>query len=366
MKQQIIIRGAAIVIAGVAASTYAAQNLLNRSPATPPASSAQVTAEPSEVLGAGLVSAGQNTLSKRDSGAEQAEALPGLEQGLTASSPVTDTMMIGDQFAALQDDAPPRDPVVGTDLTNQIARVETDSTGSGEHCAPQLSAIAGIDALIKLKLDAPCHQNERVVVSHGDLAFSGQTSQDGVFSSYLPALAREAKVDVFLSDDLYLQTSVTVEGVEDHLRVILQWSGDGAFGLHAYHDGADFGGEGHIHASRPFDPNHDEAFLISLGTQHGPEPMLAEVYSIPTNLAAHSRVEVEMRYSDRLCGRDLSAYVLQAGSDVDGDVKEITFAAPDCPADTGSLIMPLSLVAPKHLTLSAEHATEHAPGEDYR
>ncbi len=355
MKKQIIIRSAAIVIAGIAASTYAAQNFLNKPTPAPAGSSARVTAQPEQVLGAGLVSSGtQVKLEQRANGAKTPELPTDLAQGLTTGHSMAEA---DDRLAALQDEASPGTRRPGTDFAPEMARLEPGATETGESCTPQLTATAGVDALIELRLSAPCYPDERLVISHGDLAFSGYTSPDGHFSSYLPALAREAKIDVFLSDDQFLNAAVTVEGVEEHLRIILQWSGSADFSLHAYHDGADFGSDGHIHASRPFDPNHDAAFLISLGESQGPEPMLAEIYSIPAEHALRARVEVEMRYTELLCGRDMSAYLLQTGPGTDAKVREMTFSVPDCPTETGILVMPLTLEAPRHATLMHDSPT---------
>jgi hypothetical protein len=61
-----------------------------------------------------------------------------------------------------------------------------------------------------------------------------------------------------------------------------------------------------------------------------------------------------MRYSAAQCGRDLSAYVLQTGPGADGDIKELVFAIPECPAQDGSLVMALPLQAPRHASLSLD------------
>lgn len=349
MEKQTIIRGAAIVIAGIAASTYAAQNLLYSSPSQSAGYDASVTAQPTQILGAGLVSGGgQLKIEGQTSGAEMASDAPASE-GEDGSPVVMAALSSGNPQSALP---------AGEDFAPKLARAEagaeTGALGAVQDCTPQLVAAASVDALIELQLTAPCHRNERVVVSHGDLAFSGFTSSEGRFNSYLPALAADAKIDVFLSDDQFLQASVAVESVERHLRVALQWSGDSSFSLHAYHDGAAFGSEGHLNASRPFDPNQDEAFLIALGAAHGLEPMRAEIYSIPAELASIARLEVEMRYSAAQCGRDLSAYVLQTGPGADDDIKELVFAVPECPAQEGSLVMPLPFEAPRHASLNLD------------
>lgn len=349
MEKQTLIRGAAIVIAGIAASTYAAQNMLSTSPAEKPVSNAGLTDKPDHLLGAGLVaSSGKRDIESRTTGAKLSDSPTDLKAGLSAEDYAKDDAK---RMAALQDDGLQPEAQAVDESTPQLARAEPGTLDQGMDCTPRLEAAASVDALIELQLNAPCHQSERVVVSHGDLAFSGYTSHEGRFRSYLPAMASDAKIDVFLSDDQFLQAEVAVESVEEHLRFVLQWSGEADFGLHAYHNGAQFGDDGHLHASRPFDPEIDEAFLITLGTANGPEPLRAEVYSIPADQASMARLEIEMRYVSADCGQDKAAYLLQAGPGADAEVKEIVFALPECPAEDGSLVMPIPLDPPRHAAL---------------
>ena len=104
---------------------------------------------------------------------------------------------------------------------------------------------------------------------------------------------------MFLAEDIYLQAAASVPEADDHVRVALQWSGEASFALHAYHDGASHGENGHVHALRPFDPNLEESFLISLGESGGPEPMVAEIYSVPVTFVENSRLEIEFQFNEQ-------------------------------------------------------------------
>lgn len=345
MDKKILIRGAAIACAGIAVSTFAAQHLLNK----PPTGSAQVSRpaandQPQQILGAGLISSGAQIAVAPDAPAQKADAV-------VVAAPELN-------LAALQEEGPTSNLFAGDDFNPRLTLAETEpqtakaEAGAEADCSPSLSVKAGIDALIDLSVSAPCNAGERLVISHGDLAFSSFLSSEGIFSAFIPALTRDAHVDVFIGDDAFVQGSVEVEGVEEHVRVVLQWTGDTPLGMHAYHGEAGYGDDGHLHASRPFDTNLDEAFLISLGEVGGPEPMRAEVYSTPVAYAANARVEIELQYSDTVCGQDISAYVLQTGPSIDTDVKAMTFALPDCPAGNGVLVMELPLATPQHAGLA--------------
>ncbi|WP_071799359.1 hypothetical protein [Natronohydrobacter thiooxidans] len=325
MKKQTIIRGVAIVVAGISASVYGAQHLSgNRSGVS---SVAQIAAPGStaQIRSAGFLG------------------------GSVPSAPEDHAITVNEtSFAALTEGTDLASGEAALDFAPQLEAAGNTLTPGGPDCTPRLTAHAAIDALIEVSLSAPCHPQERLVISHADLAFSAYTSENGGFSTYLPALSADGKIDIFLGEDHFLQTETLVPDVDAHIRVALQWVGDAEFSLHAYHMGARFGEAGHIHALKPFDADLDEAFLISLGDKRGPEPMLAEIYSIPTHLVGSSRVELALDFGGEDCGRDLSAFVLQSGGGAATEVNDASFATPDCPAQSGTLIMPLTLPAVQH------------------
>ncbi len=241
--------------------------------------------------------------------------------------------------AQAQPALPPNAPLV------QAPEQQADAAPEQQDCTPTLAVTAAFDGLLELALNAPCAPDTRFVIGHGDLAFSAYLGPDGQFSTYIPALAQQAQVDVFLHDDSYLSATALVEDAENYARFVLQWTGDAGFGLHAYHNGAGYGDAGHIHAARPFDPDLEEAFLMSLGELRGPEPMMAQIYSLPLALLPQTHVEVEARFSATQCGQDLRAFLSQSQGAIPSDMKELVFAAPDCPAEPGISVMDIHLAA---------------------
>lgn len=332
MEKQSIIRGATIVVAAIAASITGAQYLFEGTSRAPDFS-ATLPSDTSELRSAGILASGSAP-------AETTDPEPTLFDEAT--------------FLALSDvDARPLARAEANDhgLQHSFAQADKSLPGQTDGCAIQVQAQDMFDALIELSLSAPCHPNERVVISHGDLAFSAHTNADGTYSAYLPALSTLAKIDVFVGNSEFQQAEVAVPEADAHYRVVLQWTGSAGLGLHAYHRGAEFGSPGHLHALSPFDPDQEDAFLISLGDHRGPESMAAQVYSVPVTSADQSRVELELKFNAGQCGAEYSGYLLYAHAGVTSDIKEVSFVTPDCPSEDGFIIMALPLLGPQHATM---------------
>ncbi len=262
----------------------------------------------------------------------------------TVAEAVVETVAAPEQtpvpvMAEAQPAPPPSAPLA------QAPEHQAEAAPEQPDCTPTLAVTAAFDGLLELALNAPCAPDTRFVIGHGDLAFSAYLGPDGQFATYIPALMQQAQVDVFLHDDSYLSASALVEDAETYARFVLQWTGDAGFGLHAYLNGAGYGEAGHIHAARPFDPDLEEAFLISLGELRGPEPMMAQIYSLPLALLPQTHVEVEARFSAAECGQDLRAFLSQSKGAMPSELKELVFAAPDCPAEPGISVMDIHLAA---------------------
>lgn len=354
MKRQVLIRGAAIAFAGVAASVFAAQQFMGVPPQsaelTSPGARDQVnsaslmgstapanpTSQTQPELSFDAVAPEQRDIASADLLRRQADADSTEMQQITA----LDDRLTPSSGAALADDFQP--PLT----LAQAAPRATDAS-----CAPNLTAITAIDGLIDMRLQAPCAPNARVVISHGDLAFSAYTDEAGVYASYIPALSVTSNIEVFLPDQTVLQAQSVVPDAAQHARVIVQWTGGASVLLHAYHRGAAYGQAGHIHASRPFDPAMDAAFVLSLGEARGPEPMLTQVYSIPSALLSEARLELELSVTTQTCGRDMTVYVAQKGTGQHGGLEEMVVAMPDCSSAGGLVVVPLPMSAPMQAQL---------------
>lgn len=377
MNRQTIIRGVAIACAGISASIFAAKEMLMTGADAPQHAQA---AQPENVqglrsaslLGGGSVPASAAAPSFDAQSDDAPLALVLEEEAPAPRGPIRQIASPGPApadgpvltLSALDlsdgtDGAAPAANDIRPDHSLASAEPVTtrDIIAEMDFCAPVLTLEPMTDALIDLRLEAPCHPLERVVISHGDLAFSALTSADGRFSTYVPALAETASVDLFLPDDTFLQGTVEIADFQEHHRVIIQWSGDAALSLHAYHRGAAHGEAGHLSESMPFDPENDQSFLISLGEKRGIEPMLAQVHSFPVLSADKPRLELEIQHDTQRCGHDLTAYILQSGPGLAGELVELTLALPECDVPAGLVILPL----PLDVTTDAPLASSDVP-----
>lgn len=320
MNRQLIIRGAAVSIAAIAASVFLAGQFLGDKETL---ANGAITDAPTEIRGASVVGSSGSTK-------PPADTAPALD--IAALDKSADTSAAPSTEDGFQPE------LTFVDTSQSVAEPQPAEVSL---CDASLSAAPAIDGLVEIRLDAPCNVGERVVISHGDLAYSALLDDAGSYTAYIPALSADAKIDAFLADDTYLQAQTEVADHHLHARMIVQWSGAANVSLHAYHRGAAFGEEGHIHAMNPFDTKLEEAFLVALGDNTGIEPMMAEVYSVPVDQAADARVQLEVAVDAQTCGTDLVAFVLSTQGQGAGSVEELNVAMPDCESGDGLVIVDL-------------------------
>lgn len=222
-------------------------------------------------------------------------------------------------------------------------------------CAITLDLIPEANAMIGLTLLAPCHGNERVVLKHGGLAVSGLTTVNGALFTGIPAMETSARIEVLFSDGESFEAMIDVPEVADLRRFAVQWQADDAFQLHAFEDGAAYGGEGHVSGADPHRPAAGApakgGFLTLLGDSTTENPLLAEVYTFPLDADATPDVVIEAAVTETTCGRELLGETLSstAGS---VEVTDLTVAMPDCDAVGDYLV--LKNLAPDLNIASAE------------
>ncbi|MBN2760250.1 MAG: hypothetical protein JXQ79_07100 [Rhodobacteraceae bacterium] len=343
MNRQLVIRGAAISIAAIAGSVFLASEFLGDKDSL---ASGAISDAPVEIRGASVISPyGSTTLPDGAAPALQVSALD-TSPDKAAAATAQDSFQPELSFA---EPAPTVEPILALEQAQSVER---------SLCDASLSAVPAIDGLIELRLSAPCNPADRVVISHGDLAFSTMLDSAGVYTGYIPALAANARIDVFLSDDTYLQAQTTIADYADYARMIVQWSGAAKIDLHAYHRGAAYGDAGHIHAMNPFDPAMEEAFLVALGDGKGVEPMLAQVYSVPAAQAGTARLELEAAVNAETCGTDLIAFVMPTLGSSTGSVEELRVAMPECGSGDGLVILDLPFGSSTSLTEPLEFTSD--------
>lgn len=214
-------------------------------------------------------------------------------------------------------------------------------------CGMAAQAVPGPGAMVALQISAPCRGDERVTVHHQGMMFTATLDSHGNRDLTVPALASTAVFIIEPSsvatavDDAAGMTPVAVSDggavaiaqVSDMVevdRIVLQWSGNSGFEVHAREFGAQYGDVGHIwHGAQA---GFGAGEIIQLGDRSQLAPRLAEVYSFPHGLAAQSgsiAISVEAEITEINCGREISAQSLRlAGGRM--QTRDLVLAMPDC------------------------------------
>ena len=245
----------------------------------------------------------------------------------------------------------PNDPIITADF---VAGKRQDGLAS-DQCAKEMTLSAEPTAMIGISVTAPCQPNQRVVVQHAGLTVTGKTTGNGSLSMSLPALSTDADVFVRFLDGEDLAGTVTVYDAAGLRRYGVQWLGDDAFQLNAFENGADYGEPGHVSdvdtqralAGQP----QTGGYLLVLGDDRVDQPMLAEVYTYPTDPDTKVRIVVEAAITKKTCDREILGETL---ADFGGKlmITDLTLAMPDCSA-VGDIVV-LNNIDPEMKVASAD------------
>ena len=95
----------------------------------------------------------------------------------------------------------------------------------GSACGPSLSMAVAIDAMLAVRVSAPCIPYDMVRLEHEGLSFTVPMPMTGELDLLLPALTADAVVKVHLSDGTVLSADTEVPDARNYARVALQWDG---------------------------------------------------------------------------------------------------------------------------------------------
>lgn len=213
---------------------------------------------------------------------------------------------------------------------------------AADPCPVTLDLNKSENAMITLMLTAPCHPAERVVLKHAGLAVSAQTLASGALVASLPALERDARIEVLFKDGTATEATLMVPEIATIRRFAVQYQADDAFQLHAFEDDAGYGGPGHVSGATPHLPAAGVpgkgGFLTLLGDSTTDLPLLAEVYTYPADPAQEPEVVVEAAVTETACGREiLGETITSFGGTV--DIGDLTVAMPECDAVGDYLVL---------------------------
>lgn len=241
--------------------------------------------------------------------------------------------------APLPTEGPTAQPAVNlTDTSVPDSSTTPESPGSGDalaadDCSVTFDSFGDQAAMISLSLLAPCHPNERVVVRHGGLAISEMTTAAGGLFLSLPALEKSAKVEIRFADGSSAVTIAEIPEMASVRRFGVQWQADDAFQIHAFENGANYGDTGDVNADNMQTPAPGVptigGFLTVLGDPTTANPLMAQIYTYPSEARDSAKVVVEASVTAKTCGRELIGETL---SSVGGTTKitDLTLSMPDC------------------------------------
>ncbi|MBA3909748.1 MAG: hypothetical protein C0524_07630 [Rhodobacter sp.] len=262
---------------------------------------------------------------------------PGNVASLTAAGPVVGTVL--PESASLVDGSGVGLPKL-TGITS-VAAVAEARGPTGCDIALDLAPAPG--AMIELSLSAPCNRSERVVIRHSGLSFTALTAADGTLDLQLPALEPDALVATYFGGSGIALAKVEVPEATSYVRFAVQIPFPAQFDLRA-----DEGGQVFVGSS--FASNEGSLRRIApLGTVKVAEPLLAQVYTFPTDGVATPDLTVELRITPDTCGRTLPVETLLArGGDV--TVSKFSVSVPLC-GTSGDILLLKNLL--RDLTLAA-------------
>ena len=105
-----------------------------------------------------------------------------------------------------------------------VAR-QANISNFGSACGPSMSMNTAIDAMLAVRVYAPCLPYDTVRFEHEGLSFTVPMPMTGELTLLLPALSEHAVVQASLSDGTILSASSDVPDARNFARVALQWNG---------------------------------------------------------------------------------------------------------------------------------------------
>lgn len=227
-----------------------------------------------------------------------------------------------------------------------IASADPVETTIEMSCEIDLQAHVGVAAMVNLSMAADCLPNERFVLHHSGMMFSAYTDENGAASLEVPALAENAVFIASFSNGEGAVVQQEVPTLGDFSRVVVQWSGAVALGLHAREYNADYFTAGHIHADATGSLENVDmgasGMMHVLGDASAIKPLMAQIYTYPVSKAmsdgiVHLSVEAEVTAAN--CGAEVEAQTLQLGEGNAIKVQDFTLYVPDCDAQGDFLVL---------------------------
>mmetsp|Transcript_27405 Transcript_27405/g.50414 ORF Transcript_27405/g.50414 Transcript_27405/m.50414 type:complete len:335 (-) Transcript_27405:1580-2584(-) len=220
-----------------------------------------------------------------------------------------------------------------------VGVLPTEESAPRMGCAPVMSAEPAAGALIDLRLTAPCHAGEMVMLTHENMVLHMQFPNEGTLKVSIPALEEAVDVRASFANGDTVTASTIVDSLAFYDRVAISWIGKGGAELHAREFGAHYGDAGHVWHGQPRDVSAlaggEGGFLVSLGNSELSVAGHAEVYTFPTGISRQVgdvKVSVEAEVTDANCGQVLKVQSLALLQGQIDDQHDLELQMPDCSA----------------------------------
>jgi hypothetical protein len=226
--------------------------------------------------------------------------------------------------------------------TPEITTTSPPTAAATPACTETLDLAVEAGAMLGLSLVAPCHENQRVVLAHAGLTVTGKTNAAGSLFVALPAMDQQGLVDVRFADGTALHAAMPVPELAGLGRLAVQWQAGDRFGLHGLQDGAEFSSVGDITAENPGVLPKDDAvgagYLVALGDASVDNPLMAQIYTYPTDPEITADAVIEAPVDATTCGRELLGQTI-ASVGGSATVMDLTLSMPACGAEVGYLVL---------------------------
>jgi hypothetical protein len=226
---------------------------------------------------------------------------------------------------------------------HDLPKTPTDPDMPRLGCNVDAAATAVRMASVELTVAAACFGNERVTIHHNGMMFTDTTNELGQLQVTVPALAEQAVFIISFSNGHGAVAQTQVHGLTDYDRVVVQWSGNNGFQVHAREFGAAYGDSGHVWAgSESSQSDGSSGVLTRLGDADTLAPQIAEVYTFPVGATDRSgtvALSVETEVTEANCGHDIAAQSIELKSGAKLKTRELVLAMPNCSAVGDFLVL---------------------------
>lgn len=210
-------------------------------------------------------------------------------------------------------------------------------------CSVAVFAQAQEGAMVELNVDAPCQIEQAFTIRHEGVSIMGQTDNIGLAQIMVPALDKSATFDMTFEDGEMVTASAEVPELADYARAVLYWEGAPGFELHAFHNGATYGAEGHVWRGTAAG---NAAFFSADADGHA-----LEVYTVPLSDADALTLTVEAEVNADNCGQAIQAQTIHVNPIQLLTRDEVELNMPDC-ASIGEYLVLKNMF--EDLTLAAK------------